>query len=102
MRMLDDTTQIIEGDETEALDLRLKPLVLEAIQHAAALSGLDEASFTASAAYDRALEVIETTGAINLTPADYATIREAIDNPRPPTAALIAAIERHNRTIISK
>jgi uncharacterized protein (DUF1778 family) len=102
MRMMQDTTKAIEGDETEALDLLLKPKVLETIQHAAALSGMDDAAFVAEAAHQRALAVIEATEVTYLTAEDYAVVLDAINNPRPPTEALKAAYRDYLKNVVQE
>ena len=97
MRMNDDSIPIIDGDET--LAIRLKPPMLEAIQRAAALSGMDEASFAAGAAHRQALATLEATKVIHLQSEDYAVFTRLPDRPPTPTEALKAAFERYKRTV---
>lgn len=79
-----------EVDElsSERMSLRTKPRIREAVRRAAALSGMDELTFTISAAYKAALETIGTHERTFLDPADQAAFFDALENPPEPTNAL--------------
>ena len=102
MRAFDDTTSEIDERSTERMNFRTKPRIKQAIQRAAALSGVDDSVFTMNAAYRSALETIAAHERTALKPEDHAAFFAALDNPPQPTAALREAFERHGRTVISK
>jgi uncharacterized protein (DUF1778 family) len=102
MRAFDDTTSEIDERSSERMNFRTKPRIKQAIQRAAALSGMDDSAFTMNAAYRSALETIAAHEQTMLKPVDHATFFAALDNPPEPTAKLREAFERHGRTVVSK
>ena len=58
MRAFDDVTSEIDERSSERMNFRTKPRIKQAIQRAAALSGMDDSAFTMNAAYRSALETI--------------------------------------------
>lgn len=97
----DETKKTDERNEAR-MNFRTKARIKDAIQKAAALSGVDDSSFTMSVAYREALKVIESHERTVLAPADHEAFFSALDNPPEPTEALRAAFERHAKTVISK
>jgi uncharacterized protein (DUF1778 family) len=91
-----DKTAEISERSSERMSFRAKPHVKQAIQRAAALSGVDDSVFTMNAAYRAAVETIATHERTTLSPADYEAFFEALDNPPPPTDALRAAAKRYH------
>ena len=81
---------------SERMNFRTKPRIKRAIQRAAALSGLDDSTFTMNAAYRAAIETIDSHERTRLHPADVAAFFEALENPPPPTDALLAAAARYS------
>ena len=102
--MLASHDQVREADErsSERMDFSTKPRIKDAIQHAAALSGVDASFFTMNAAYQAALKTIAAHERTMLQPVDYATFFAALDTPPAPTAKLQAAFKRHAETIDSR
>ena len=91
-----------EERSTERMNFRTKPRIKQAIQRAAALTGVDDSVFTMNAAYRSALETIAAHERTTLRPVDHATLFAALDAPPPATDRLTAAIRRHRETIASR
>lgn len=102
--MLGFHDQVNEVDErsTERMNFRTKPRIKEAIQRAAALSGVDDSVFTMNAAYKSAMETIAAHERTVLQPVDHAAFFAALDNPPAPTDKLRAAFDRHKATVASR
>jgi len=84
------------------MNFRTKPRIKATIQRAAALTGLDDSSFTMQAAYQAARAVISAHEHTELQGIDHAAFFAALDQPAPVTPAMKAAFQRHQRTIISR
>jgi uncharacterized protein (DUF1778 family) len=84
------------------MNFRTKPRIKEAIQRAAALSGVDDSVFTMNAAYKSAMETIAAHERTALQPVDHDAFFAALDNPPAPTEKLRAAFARHKETIASR
>ncbi|HEX6860165.1 MAG TPA: DUF1778 domain-containing protein [Caulobacteraceae bacterium] len=102
--MLSFRDRVSEVDErsTERMNFRTKPRIKEAIQRAAALSGVDDSVFTMNAAYQSAIETIAAHERTVLQPVDHAVFFAALDNPPAPTEKLRAAFDRHKATVTSR
>ena len=96
--------QVSEVDErsSERMNFRTKPRIKDAIQRAAALSGVDDSVFTMNAAYQAALETIAAHERTVLQPVDHSTFFAALDTPPAPTSKLQTAFKRHAETIDSR
>jgi uncharacterized protein (DUF1778 family) len=101
MSTFEDRIAAIEEPSTERMNFRIKPRIKQAIQRAAALSGVDDSVFTMNAAYRSALETITAHERTVLQPIDHAAFFTALDRPSAPTAALKAAVARHRKTVES-
>lgn len=99
--MLGFHDQLSEIDErsTERMNFRTKPRIKEAIQRAAALSGVDDSVFTMNAAYKSALETIAAHERTALQPVDHAAFFAALDAPPEPTERLRAAFDRRKAAV---
>lgn len=97
-----DIHQTKEDRATERMHFRTKPHVKQAIQRAAAISGVDETAFAMNAAYASALATIKAHERTLLQPIDHDAFFEALDNPRPPTDALRKALASHKSRVISR
>jgi uncharacterized protein (DUF1778 family) len=97
-----DEVSEVEERSTERMNFRTKPRIKEAIQRAAALSGVDDSVFTMNAAYKSAMETIEAHERTALRPIDHATFFAALDDPPEPTGKLRAAFDRHKATVASR
>jgi uncharacterized protein (DUF1778 family) len=97
-----DSTAIVDERSTERMNFRTKPRIKEAIQRAAALSGVDDSVFTMNAAYKSALETIAAHERTALQPVDHDAFFAALDNPPAPTKKLREAFARHKEMIVSK
>ena len=86
----------------ERMNFRTKPHIKKLIQRAAALSGVDDSTFTMSAAYAAALATIAAHERTLLEPSDHAAFFDALDNAPDPTAELAEALSRHRSRVISK
>jgi len=73
-----------------------------AIQIAAAPSGVDTSVFAMNAAYRNALDVIAAHECTALQAVDYESFFTALNTPPASTDALRGAFRRHRETIISK
>lgn len=102
MRTFHDTTVDVEQRATERMNFRTKPHIKEAIQQAAALSGVDDSVFTMSAAYASALATIAAHERTVLQPVDHTAFFSALDNPAKPTVELRDAFARHQSRIVAK
>lgn len=102
MRVTDDTVAALGDRATERMHFRAKPHIKATIQRAAALSGMDDSTFTMNAAYTLALETIAAHERTHLMPEDLEAFFGALDTPPAPTPALQDAFERHGRRIRSR
>ena len=99
MRAFDNSPTEIGERSSERMNFRTKPRIKEAIQRAAALSGVDDSVFTMNAAYRSAMKTIAAHERTVLQPVDHAAFFAALDNPPAPTDKLRAAFARHKETI---
>ena len=97
-----DQVGAVEERSSERMHFRTKPRIKQAIQQAAALSGVDDSVFTMNAAYRSALETIAAHERTRLQPIDHASFLAALDAPPAPTERLQAAFARHRETIASR
>lgn len=97
-----DSTSMVDERSTERMNFRTKPRIKEAIQRAAALSGVDDSVFTMNAAYKSAMETIAAHERTGLQPVDHDAFFAALNNPPAPTEKLRTAFARHKETIVSK
>lgn len=102
MRSFHDSTHDVDERNDARMNFRTKPRIKQAIQEAAALSGVDDSTFTMSAAYSLALETIAGHERTVLDAVDHQAFFDAIDNPAEPTEALRTAFDRHDRSVTSK
>ncbi len=75
----------------ERIELRVAPSAKELIQRAMAVTGLTAGDL----AYEGARRVLDEHERMVLTGADRQAFLDAVTNPRPPTAKLVAALKRH-------
>jgi uncharacterized protein (DUF1778 family) len=99
---VDNRIREVEEPSSERMNFRTKPRIKQAIQRAAALSGVDDSVFTINAAYKSALETIAAHERTTLQPVDHGAFFAALDNPPAPTDKLRAAFARHRETIAGK
>lgn len=99
MRGVVDTTADIEEKNTERMNFRVKPRIKQTIQRAAALSGMDDSVFTMNAAYQAALDTINSHERTTLQPVDHAGFFAVLDNPPEPTQALKDAAKSHSKRV---
>ncbi|MFN3831901.1 MAG: DUF1778 domain-containing protein [Allorhizobium sp.] len=102
MSTVKNTSRIEEDRATERMHFRTKPHVKQAIQRAAAISGVDETAFAINAAYASALATIEAHERTFLQPVDHEAFFDALDNLRSPTDALQKAFASHKTRVISR
>lgn len=96
-----DHVGAVEERSSERMNFRTKPRIKQAIQRAAALSGVDDSVFTMNAAYRSAMETIAAHERTALQPVDHQAFFAALDTPPAPADRLRAAFVRHRKTIIS-
>ena len=94
-------TLAVAGRNTERMNFRTKPIIKSAIQRAAALSGVDDSTFTISAALREAERVIEVHEHTQLEDVDHASFFAALDAPAEPGEALVDAAERYKARVTS-
>lgn len=97
-----DKVAEVEERSSERMNFRTKPRIKQAIQRAAALSGVDDSVFTMNAAYQAATETIAAHERTVLQPVDHQAFFDALDNPPAPTEKLRSAFRRHRGTIASR
>ncbi len=97
-----DNTGVIDELSSARMSFRTKPRIKDAIRHAAALAGVDDSTFTMSAAYQSALRTIAAHERTQLQSVDHAAFFEALDNPPAPTDALRAAAKQHRSRVSSR
>lgn len=102
MRAFKDATDGINERNEARMNFRTKPRIKNAIQQAAALSGVDDSVFTMNAAYQAAIETIAAHERTALEPVDHAAFFAALDAPPAPTEALRAAFRRHDSAIVAR
>ena len=95
----EDATNDIDEPRTARMEQRPKPHVKTVIQTAAALLGVDEASFATSSAYERARLTIADHERTVLSDEDLTVFFAAMENPTEPTPALREAVAIHRRPI---
>lgn len=101
MLSFNDKTSDIEELSSARMSFRTKPRIKDAISQAAALAGVDDSTFTMSAAYQAALTTIEAHERTRLQPVDHSAFFEALDNPPAPTDALRAAARKYRGRVSS-
>ena len=99
---LQDQVAAIDERNSERMNFPTKPRIKQAIQRAAALSGVDDSAFTMNAAYRSAMKTIAAHERTALQPVDRARFLAALDTPPAPTDRLRAAFARHRETIVSR
>ncbi|HEX8384494.1 MAG TPA: DUF1778 domain-containing protein [Sphingomonas sp.] len=97
-----DQVGALDERSSERMNFRTKPRIKQAIQHAAALSGVDDSVFTMNAAYRSALETITAHERTALQPVDHQAFFAALDTPPAPTDRLRTAFVRHRETVTSR
>ncbi|NCN83722.1 MAG: DUF1778 domain-containing protein [Sphingomonadales bacterium] len=94
-----DKTSAVDELSSARMSFRTKPRIKDTISQAAALAGVDDSTFTMSAAYQAALTTIEAHERTRLQPVDHVAFFEALDNPPAPTKALRAAAKKHSKRV---
>ena len=94
-----DNTDAVDEKRTERMHFRAKPQVKSTIERAAAISGVDGAAFTMSAAYERALATIAAHETTMLAETDHQIFLDALDKPKEPTKALQQAFKTHGERL---
>lgn len=102
MLSFDNLAGEIDEPNEARMNFRTKKRIKQAIQRAAALSGVDDSAFTINAAYRSALETIAAHEQTMLQPVDHAGFFDALDNPPQPTAQLTQALDRYRKTTLSR
>ncbi len=100
MRAFRDTTAAIDEPRSARMEQRTKPHVKEAIQKAAALTGVDETAFVTSAAYGQAQATIAAHEQTILSGTDRGVFFAALDKPAAPTETLREALEAHDQIVV--
>jgi uncharacterized protein (DUF1778 family) len=101
MLTFDDKISRLEGPKDARMELRTKKAVKDMIQLAAMMSGVDASSFALNAAYKAALETVNSYETTVLGPEDRKVFFDALDNPKPPTPALLEAYARYKQIIVN-
>lgn len=97
-----DETRAISGNSTERMHFRTKAPIKATIQRAAALSGVDDSTFTMSAALREAERVIEAHEHTRIQEVDHAAFFAALDAPAEPAGALLDAAKRYKARVTSR
>lgn len=102
MRAFNNYTEEVDEPNDARMNFRTKARIKKAIQRAATLSGVDDSTFTMSAAYQSALATIAAHEKTLLSPLDHEVFFNALDNAVEPCEKLKQAFARHSDTVISK
>ncbi len=86
-------------DDTDRMNIRVKPEVKARLLRAAALRHIDLTSFVTQTALREAEAVIAEADSINASERDFVRILELLDNPPKPNARLRAAAEALPKTL---
>lgn len=86
-------------DDTDRMNIRVKPEVKARLMRAAALRHTDLTSFVTQSALREAESVIAHADAIKASTRDFTRILELLDNPPKPNAKLRAAAEALPKTL---
>ena len=97
-----DETRAVAGRSTERMHFRTKAPIKSTIQRAAALSGVDDSTFTMSAALREAERIIDAHEHTRLEEVDHAAFFAALDAPSEPGEALVDAAERYKARVASR
>ena len=97
-----DETTGFEGRNSERMNFRTKAPIKATIQRAAALSGVDDSTFTMSAALREAEKVIEAHEHTRLAAVDHEAFFSALEATPVINDALIEAAERYKSRVVSK
>lgn len=84
---------------TARIEARIAPDGLTIVRRAAELQGRSVSDFVVAAAQEAAARVIEEAQVIRLSVADQQALFDAIQDPPPPSDALIRAAEAHRRLV---
>ena len=94
-----DPAADIDEPKTARMEQRTKPRVKAQIQQAAALLGVDEATFVTGAALEQARLTIAEYERTLLTAEDCTIVLAALDAPAEPTEALREAMALHEARV---
>ncbi|MEW9855261.1 DUF1778 domain-containing protein [Novosphingobium sp. M1R2S20] len=97
-----DQVGAIEERNSERLKFAPSRTSKQALQQAAALSGVDASAFTVNAAYRSAMETIAAHERTSLHRLTHAAFFAALKAPPAPTDRLRVAFARHRETIVSR
>lgn len=86
-------------DDTDRMNIRVKPQVKARLLRAAALRHIDLTSFVTQSALREAETVIAEAAAIKVSERDFGRILELLDNPPKPNAKLHAAVAALPKTL---
>ncbi|KUM26364.1 ABC transporter [Mesorhizobium loti] len=86
-------------DDTDRMNIRVKPEVKARLLRAAALRHTDLTSFVTQSALREAENVIAASDAIKVSERDFNRILELLDNPPEPNAKLLAAAAALPKTL---
>ena len=88
MIQVQDTTSALREPKSQRKDLRLKPSVLDAIERASLVVGMDASTFITSVAYQAAQDIEAAQHKTVLSSGAFDAFAEAIDQPARANAAL--------------
>ena len=101
MLNFNDITASIDEPRTARMEQRTKPRVKAQIQQAAALLGVDDATFVTSVALERARAIIADHERTVLSAEDRESIVAALDSPPAPTDDLREVMSLHSAHVES-
>lgn len=84
---------------SERINLRTTPHAKAMIEQASDLMGVSVSNFVIEQAYQRAIELIEQSNRIALTPNDWQKAIEMLENPSEPNTNMQALFDRGYRAI---
>ena len=87
---------------TERINLRLSGTAKQRIEHAASVEGKTVSAFIVASALENADKTIGRHETMALAREDAMRFFHALDNPSPPNDRLRAALDEHERRVVSR
>lgn len=102
MPVIKDRLGSISERSSKRMSFRTRPSIKQAIQRAAAMTGVDASVFIAGAAYKAAAKVVQAHERTVLALVDHAAFFAAMDAPPRPADRLRRAFVRHRETVTGR
>ena len=87
---------------TERINLRLSGMAKQRIERAASVEGKTVSAFIVASALEYAEKTIDKHETVSLAREEAIRFFHALDNPPPPNDRLRAALDEHDRRVVSR